>query len=196
MTGALFFVIVNVWLSEVPPPGPLLVTEKLRAPGPALGAIARIALKLVGLSTVILVTVIPCPTFTELASLKNFVPVKTTSSICDLPPLFGLMLAKVGLGLLTVKATLSDVPLLGPLLVTEKSRLPVVARAVIVRLASRLVELVTVVEFTVIPAPTFTELTALIKFVPVKTTSNVSNLLPLVGAMAVKVTVRGFTVNV
>jgi hypothetical protein len=187
---------VNVRLPEVPPPGPLLVTEKLRSPETALPAIVMTAFKVLELSTVVEFTVIPSPTSTELASLRNFVPVKTTSSLCDLPPLFGSMLAKVGVGLLTVKATLSDVPLLGPLLVTEKLRLPVAARTVIVRLAFRLVELVTVVEFTVIPDPTFTELTILLKFLPVKTTSKVSNLLPLAGEMVVKATDCGFTANI
>ena len=72
-------------------------------------------------------------------------------------------------------------------MVTEKVLAPTAAAVVMTRLAVKLVELVTVVELTVMPGPTSTEVTPLINFVPVKTTSRVCKRLPLVGAMLVKV---------
>ena len=54
----------------------------------------------------------------------------------------------------------------------------------------------TVIEFTVMFAPKFTELTPSIKFVPVKTTSSVCKRLPFVGAMLAKVGAGLFTIKV
>ena len=48
---------------------------------------------------------------------------------------------------------------------TEKLRAPVSAAAVMVRLVVKLTELVTIVELTVMPVPTFTDVTPLMKFV-------------------------------
>jgi len=81
-------------------------------------------------------------------------------------------------------------------LVTEKLRAPTAAAAVMVRFAVKLVELFTVVELTVMPLPTFTEVTPVIKFVPVKFTSSVCKRLPLMGERLVKVGAGLFTVNV
>jgi len=81
-------------------------------------------------------------------------------------------------------------------LVTEKLLAPAAAAEVMVRFAVKLVELFTVVELTVMPLPTFTEVTPVIKLVPVKFTSSVCKRLPLVGEMLVKVGAGLFTVNV
>ena len=81
-----------------------MVTEKFRAPVAAPAAIVRFAVKFVALFTVVELTVMPLPTFTEVTSSIKFVPVKTTSSVCKRLPLIGAMLVKVGAGLLpTVK---------------------------------------------------------------------------------------------
>jgi len=178
---------VKVLFAEVPPPGALLVTEKFRAPVTAPAVIVRFAVKLVALFTVVELTVMPLPTFTEETPSIKFVPVKTTSSVCKRLPLVSERLAKVGTGLFTVKVLFAEVPPPGALLVTEKFRAPVAAPAAIVKFAVKLVALFTVVELIVISLPTFTEVTLLIKFVPVKTTSNVCKRLPLFGEMLVKV---------
>ena len=90
-------------MSEAPPPGPLLVTEKFFAPVLANVVMVRLAVKLVELVTVMELTVMPAPTFTEVTPLIKFVPVKTTSRVCKRLPFVGAMLVKVGAGLLTVK---------------------------------------------------------------------------------------------
>jgi hypothetical protein len=137
--------------------------------------------------TVVELTVISAPKLAELTPLIKFDPLRTTSSVCPRLPLLGERLVKLGAGLFTVKLCVFEVPPPGLLLVTEKFRAPVAARAVMVRLAVKLVELVTICEFTVMPAPTLTELTPLIKFVPGKTTSNVCKRFPLAGERLVKV---------
>jgi len=77
-------------------------------------------------------------------------------------------------------------------LVTEKLRAPVVAAAVIVIFAVICVLLSTVVVFTVRPEPpTLTELTPVLKLVPVKITSRVCSRLALVGEIPVSVGVGG-----
>lgn len=63
----------------------------------------RLAVKLVELVTLVALTVMSDPTFTEVTPLIKFVPVKTTSSVCNRFPLFGEMLVKAGAGLFTVK---------------------------------------------------------------------------------------------
>jgi len=176
-------------LPEVPPPGPLLVTEKFRAPVVAAAVTMRFAVKLVKLFTVVELTVMPSPTFTEVTPAIKFVPVKTTSSVCRRLPLIGEMLVKVGLGLLpTVKPFAKTVdPPPGAVLVTETFRGPSAALAPMVIFAVICVALLTIVESTVMSAPKFTELTPLIKFVPVRTTASVCKRPPLVGEMLVKV---------
>jgi len=77
-----------------------LVTKKFRAPVAAPAAIVRFAVKLVELFTVVELTVMPLPTFTEVTPLIKFVPVKITSSVCKRLPLIGKMLVNVGAGLL------------------------------------------------------------------------------------------------
>lgn len=98
-----------------------MVTEKLRAPVVAAVVMVIFAVRLAALVTVIELTVIPAPTFTVVATLRKFAPVKTTASVCPTLPVAGLRLVNVGAGLLTVKATLFEVPA-PPLLVTEKLR--------------------------------------------------------------------------
>ena len=140
-------------------------------------------------------TVILAPKFTVLTPLIKFEPLKITFNVCPRLPLAGDTLVKLGTGLFTVNNCVPDVPPPGLLLVTEKFRTPVAATALIVKLAVKLVELVTVVEFTVMPAPTFTELTPLMKFVPAKTTSNVCSRFPLAGAILVKIGTGLFKVS-
>ena len=90
-------------MAEVPPPGPLLVTETLRAPSKALAPIVIFAVICVVLLTVVEFRVISAPRFTELTPSIKFVPAKTTSNVCKRLPFVGAMLAKVGTGLFTVK---------------------------------------------------------------------------------------------
>jgi hypothetical protein len=86
------------------------------------------------------------------------------------------------------------VPLTGALFVTETLREPGVAVGLIVTFAV-IVPPFTIVVFTVMPVPRLTELTPLIKLLPVKTTSSVWATFPLVGAMAVSVGDGLLTVN-
>jgi len=187
---------VKVRFAEIPPPGPLLTTEKIRAPVAAAAVIVRFAVKLVELFTVVELTVMPLPTFTEVTPLIKFVPVKPTSSFCKRLPLVGEILAKTGTGLFTVNVWFAEVPPPGALLATEKSCAPVAALAVMVRFAVKLVELLTVVELTVMPVPAFTAVRPLIKLVPVKTTSSVCKRLPLIGDRLVKVGTGLLTVKI
>ena len=100
---------VKVWLPEVPPPGPRLVTEKLRGPVAAFAPIVKFAVKLVALVTVTELTVISWPALTLVTPLIKFVPAKTTFKVCGRLPLTGLRLVNVGTGFgaVEVMATLS-----------------------------------------------------------------------------------------
>jgi len=100
---------VNVWLAEAPPPGPRLVTEKLRGPVAAFAPIVKFAVKLVALVTVTELVVISAPALTLVTSLIKFVPAKTTFKICKRLPLAGLRLVNAGTGFdaVEVMATLS-----------------------------------------------------------------------------------------
>src|SRR4051812_15483520 len=87
----------------VPPPGLALVTDTFRVPVAAVEPIVMLAVIWVELSTVVVLTLSlhdALPIFTPVMKL---VPVKTTSSVWPRLPLVGLMLARVGAGLLTVK---------------------------------------------------------------------------------------------
>lgn len=178
---------VKVRLPETPPPGLPLLKKKLVAPVAAAAVIVRFAVKFAESFTVVELTVMPGPTLTLVTPLIKFVPLKTTSSVCKRLPLFGVGLIKVGRGLLTVKIRLLEVGPPSPTLVTEKFRGPVAAAAVMVRFAVKLVALLTVIAFTVMPAPAFTAETPSIKFVPVKTTSSLCKRFPKLGAILVKV---------
>jgi len=90
---------------------------------------------------------------------------------------------------------LAEVPPPGLLLVTETLRAPSTALAPMVIFAVICVALLMVTELTVMSAPKFTELTPLIKFVPVKITSSVCKRLPLVGERLTKVGAGLFTVK-
>ena len=82
-------------------------------------------------------------------------------------------------------------------MVTEKFLVPVVAVLLIVMFAVMLSEALTVVLLTVMSLPpTFTELTPLIKFVPLKPTFNVCKRFPLDGEILVSVGEGLFTINV
>ena len=177
---------VKVTEPEVPPPK--LVTEKLRVPMLAEGLIVGLAVICVELFTVVEFTVIPEPTFTELVPETKFIPVKTTLSVCPCTPRVGDIENKSTMGPPTVNVCEPDVP--PPVLVTEKLRIPGVADGLIVRFAVICVELFTVVEFTAIPEPTFTELTPEMKFDPVKITFSVCPGTPLVGTIDVNVGVN------
>lgn len=182
---------VKFWPVEVPPPGALLVMEKLRTPVAAFAVIIIFAVKLVELFTVCALMIIPAPRLSALTPLIKLAPVKTTSSVCSRLPMLGAMLVSVGAGLFTVKTTSFEVSPFG--LVTEKLRAPVSAVAAMVRSAVKLVALVTVTLFFVMPVPTLTVAPAT-KPVPVKTTFKRCKRLPLIGAMLV--TDKLVTVNV
>ncbi len=145
------------------------------------------AVSCVGLSTVVVLTVMPAPTFTVLTPAMKLVPVNTTLSVCSRSPVAGATEVSVGAGLLTVKVWVAVVPPPGVAFVTEKVRGPVAAAAVIVRFAVICVGPFTVVVFSVIPAPTFTVLAPVMKLVPVNTTSSVWSRLPLVVPSDVRV---------
>lgn len=87
------------------------------------------------------------------------------------------------------------VPPPGAALVTDTFRAPVTAVPAIVMLAVICVLLPTVVEFTVMSNPKLTELTPLIKWVPVNTTSSVCSRLPLFGKILANVGAGLFTVT-
>ncbi len=70
---------VNVCGALVPLPA--FVTVKVRGPVAAAAVIVMLAVICVALFTVVVFTVIPRPTSTELAPLTKPVPVKTTSSV-------------------------------------------------------------------------------------------------------------------
>src|SRR5438045_5128864 len=91
-------------------------------------------------------------------------------------------------GLSTVNAPVKVVvPPTGATFVTETSRGPVAAVDAIVMFAVICVPLSTDAVLTVMLGPKLTELTPLMKFVPVKTTFSVCVRVPLVGAMLIKV---------
>jgi len=186
--------LVNV---AVPPPGVELVTETLRAPNAALAPIVMLAVICVALLTVVEFIVMSAPKLTELMPLIKFVPVKITLSDCKRLPLVGEIFVNVGGGFApTVKPLVNvAVPPPGVELVTETLRAPNAALAPIVMLAVICVALLTVVKLTVMSAPKLTELTPLIKFVPVKITFNVCKRLPLFGEILDKVGV-GFAPTV
>ena len=99
-------------------------------------------------------------------------------------------------GLLIVKAfTNVAVPPPGALLVTETLRVPGVAVELIVTFAVICVALFMVTVFTVTSAPKLTELTPLMKLLPVKTTSRVCDRFPLAGVIDVSVGVGLLIVN-
>src|SRR6266849_4500921 len=90
-------------------------------------------------------------------------------------------------GLITVNVCVPEVPPPGALFVTDTLRGPVAAVEAMVMLAVIWVALSTEVVFTVMSEPKFTELTPLMKFVPVKTTFWLCVRFPLVGAILVSV---------
>lgn len=98
---------VNAFVSDaVPPPGALFVTETVRAPGVAPDPIVMFAVICVALFTVVVFTVMFAPKLTELTPLMKLLPVKTTSSVCEIFPLVGAMDVSVGAGLLMLKSAL------------------------------------------------------------------------------------------
>ena len=98
--------------------------------------------------------------------------------------------------LLTVNAFVRvAVPPPGAGLVTETLRAPIVAPDPIVIFAVRLVLLFTVTVLTVMFVPKLTVVTPLMKFVPVKVTSSVSDKFPLVGDILVSVGARLLMLN-
>lgn len=188
ISGARLLLMVNACALEVPPPGPLLMTKKLRVPGVAVKAIVIRAGMLVELVTVCGVTVMSFPQITLVTPLMKLVPVKVTSSICPRPPLVGLMLVNIGAGLLTVNVFFAELPPPGLALLIKKSRGPIAASAAIIIIAVKLVaSLLTVFETTMMPLPTSGVLASLKKLFPVKTTSSVCKRLPLAGAMLSKI---------
>ena len=93
--------------------GPLVpeavTTLMFRAPNGAFSAMAKVAVICVGLTMLMLLTVIPAPAFT-VAPATKFVPVRVTGALVPATPAFGLMPVRVGGGGLMLKATAGDVP--------------------------------------------------------------------------------------
>ena len=109
-------------------------------------------------------------------------PITVTLSVWPRLPLVGAILASVGAGLMTLKALLNvAVPPPGAALVTEMSRKSSAASRAIVMFTAMCVALLTVVEFSVMPAPKLALLTPSMKSDPVKVTLIVSPRAPVFG---------------
>ena len=118
----------------------------------------------------------------------NFEPVNTTFNVCNLFPVSGEMLTRIGAGLFTVNAFGKvNVPPPGVEFVIVTPRVPVDAETVITIRAEICRVLLTVVFKIVIPFPKLTAVVPLKKFVPTRTTSKVSSLFPLMGETDVNV---------
>jgi len=185
---------VKVRALEVPPPGAGLKTVMLNVPAVSK-SIAEIAVVSWVPLTKVVVKSYPSSCTTE--SDVKFVPLTVREKPASPTVLLvGERLVMVGTGFFTVKPLVRvAVPPPGVAFLTDTSRGPVGAAAPIVILALILVPLLTVVEFTVMPDPKITELTPLMKWVPVKVTSSVCRRLPLVGEILVKVGAGLFTVT-
>jgi len=79
-----------------------LTTEKFRVPVVAFVLIVMFATILVGLFTVVELTVMSEPTLTDVTPLMKFAPVNVMSIVCPLFPPPGKMLARPGTGFTTV----------------------------------------------------------------------------------------------
>src|SRR6185369_12258142 len=85
---------VNVCALLVPP---AVVTVTLRAVAEALAAIVNVTVKLVVLATFGVPTVMPVPlTFTVVAPITKFVPVRVTPTAVPATPVFGCTFVNVG----------------------------------------------------------------------------------------------------
>lgn len=187
---------VKLTFTDVPPPGPLFVTEKFLPPNAAPALIVMFAVRLSERLTVVVFTVMLSPTFTLLTPLIKPDPLNPTLSVCSRFPLVGLMLVSAGAGLFTVNPFVSvAVPPPGVAFVTETFLWPTAAPALIVMFAVRLSERLTAVETTVMLSPKLTLLTPLMKPDPRNATFIVCNRFPLVGLMLVKVGGGLFTLN-
>ena len=166
------------------PPAVVTVTLPLMALAPML----KVAVIVVGLTTLTFVTVIPfgAPT---VAPAMNPVPVKVTGTDAPCTPLEGLTEDNVGIGGLTVNGK----PLLLPPAVVTVT-LPLMALAPMLKVAVIVVELTTLTAVTVIPfgAPT---VAPAMNPVPVKVTGTDAPCTPLEGLTEDNVGIGGLTVN-
>jgi len=105
------------------------------------------------------------------------------------------MFVRVGTGLLTANVSGFEVPPPAKPLLTKKLRGPVAEAAVIVTFAVRVVRPSTVRELIVIPEPTFSDVTPLMKFVPWNVRFRVCSLSPLAGKTLVRVGAKISTAN-
>jgi hypothetical protein len=149
-----------------PVPASALVTVTSRAPVVAPAAMVMLAVTWVALLNVVELTVMPVPEKDAFAPLTKLVPV--IAMLWLVAPCgreLGLVEDTVGPAL-TVKHPVHDpTPLSG--LVTVTLRAPLVAPPVIEMFATSCVELLNVVEFTVIPVPENDAAAPFTKFVPV-----------------------------
>src|SRR6266540_6131330 len=137
--------------AQVPVPVSGLVAVALRAPVVAVGLIVTLAVSWVELLNVVELTVMPVPEKVTAAPLTKSVPVTATFWVVLRYPKSGLVEVTVGAAFTVKQPEHEPVPVSG--LVTVTSRAPVVAPAEIVRLAVSWVELLNVVELTVMPVP-------------------------------------------
>lgn len=189
--------ILNPFTSdELPPPGAAFVTETVRGPLEAVGAIANRAVIWVLLRTLASDTLISGPALTVVTPTMNPEPVRVTFTVPPLAPLSGVTREIEGTGLTIVKADerIPDPPP-GPVFTTVTSLKPGVAAESIAILAVRDVGLTNVVETTLTPLPNPALLVSWTKFVPVSVTSSIWPIPPLVGETAVTVGVGFVTLN-
>jgi hypothetical protein len=174
---------VNVCALLVPPN---VVTVTLRAVVAAFAAIVNVTVKLVVLVTFGVPTVMPAPlTFTLVAPITKFVPVKVTSTAFPATPKFGCTFVNVGCGAWTVNVCALLVP---PTVVTVTLRAVAAAFAAIVNVTVKLVVLVTFGVPTVMPVPlTITVVAPAMKLVPVNVTPTAFPATPEFGCTFVNV---------
>lgn len=138
----------------VPPPGATFVTVTSRNPSAASRATERSTNNWLGLLTVSEVTVTPDPKLTVVTPGAKPEPVTSNPTVFPRAPEVADRSLKVGEGLLTVKPPASvAVPPPGEAFVIVTSRGPPVAFEETETTTLSCVELLNVVEFTVIPVP-------------------------------------------
>ena len=145
-----------------------VVTDTVRGPGCAVGAVAtvNVALALVALDAVMPVTVIPTPlTLTVKLPLLKFVPVKATDTLVPCPLCVGLMSVSVGPSMLNVTVPLVPLGVVTDSVTDAPGDSPIVS----VQLAEVALDTLTPLAETPLPL-TLTVNDPLLKFVPVSVT--------------------------
>lgn len=169
----------------------------VRAPMVAPAAMVSVAVRDVGPTTWTLLTVIPTPKSTVVTPCAKCVaePVTVAFKACPCWPLEGVTTDMAAAPVVTVKPPVA-VAMLGPV-VNVTLRNPVTVKGSIEIFAVALVGLLTVMLLTVIPVPKLAVVVPCTKFVlvPVTTTFSVWAWAPLFGAMVLRTTVPGVTLN-